>query len=110
MASQPPGVALMNVIEHILTEHAAALARREAARNAFAEADADVIGLTNVIREEGGASLPGPQNLKLEWLRAAERAGAILFTGLLPEASPAQIMQARSRWKAMLAQLLKSAA
>lgn len=96
----------MNAIDTLLAEHAAALARREAARDAFAEADADVIGLTNVIREEGGASLPGPQNLKLEWLRAAERAGASLFSGLLPEASPAQIMEARSRWKMRLSQLL----
>lgn len=93
-------------IEAVLKEHADAMARREAARAAFAEADADVIGLTNAIREEGGAHLPGAANYKVEWMRAAERASAALFKGLLPEASPAQIEAARARWKATLSRLL----
>jgi hypothetical protein len=87
------------IIDNMLKEHAKAMARREAARAAFAEADAEVIGLTNAIREEGGAGLPGPDNYKIEWMRAAERASAALFEGLLPEASPAQVDAARTRWK-----------
>lgn len=97
----------MNAIDTILAEHAAALARREEARQAFAAADAECIGLTNAIREQGGAGLPGPQNYKIEWMRAAEKASAALFAGWLPEASPTQIEEARLRWKASLARLLK---
>ena len=95
----------MKPIETMLNEHAAALARREAARATFAEADADAIGLTIVIREEGGAGLPGPANYKIEWMRAAERASAALFEGRLPEASPTQIEEARMRWKSTLSRL-----
>jgi hypothetical protein len=96
----------MKPIETMLSEHAAALARREAARAAFAEADADAIGLTIAIREAGGAGLPGPANYKIEWMRAAEKASAALFEGLLPEATPAQIEAARIRWKSTLSRLL----
>jgi hypothetical protein len=96
----------MKPIETMLAEHAAALARREAARAAFAEADADVIGLTNAIREAGGAGLPGPANYRIDWMRTAERASAALFEGRLPEASPTQIEEARMRWKSTLSRLL----
>src|SRR4051794_8484185 len=105
-AKHKKGKAPMKPIDTLLNEHAAALVRREAARAAFAEADADVIGLTVVIREEGGAGLPGPPNLKIDWMRAAERASAALFAGLLPEANPAQIDEARMRWKYTLSRLL----
>jgi hypothetical protein len=96
----------MKPIDTLTNEHAAALVRREAARAAFAEADADAIGLTIALREEGGAGLPGPANYKIEWMRAAERASAALFEGRLPEASPTQIEEARSRWKSTLSRLL----
>lgn len=95
----------MKPIETMLAEHAAALARREAARDAFAAADADAIGLTSAIREAGGAGLPGPANYRIDWMRAAERASAALFEGKLPEASPTQIEESRLRWKQKLSQL-----
>lgn len=94
-------------IEAILKEHADALVRRETARQAFAEADADAIGLTNVIREQGRAGLPGSSlSYNTAWLRAAERASAALFAGALPEAAPSQIEAARTRWKTTISRLL----
>lgn len=97
----------MNAIDNMLAEHAAALARREDARQAFAAADAECIAITNVIREQGSAGLPGSSlNYRTEWLRAAERASAALFEGHLPEAHPTQIEEARLRWKSTVQQLL----
>lgn len=97
---------MKTIIDNMLKEHANAMARREAARATFAEADAEVIGLTNAIREEGGAGVPGPTNYKIEWMRAAERASAALFEGRLPEASPTQIEEARLQWKQAISRLL----
>lgn len=100
----------MKPIDTVLREHKAALARRERARQAFVEADADVIGLTHVIRGGGRAGLPGSSldysAERIEWMRAAERASSALFAALLPEASPSQIESAHARWKLALSRLL----
>lgn len=98
-------------IDTLLAEHTAALARREAARAAFAAADADAVGITHALRDQGSAGLPGSSlAYKTEWLRAAEKAAAAMFSGRVPEASVNQIEEARLRWKASLARLIESAA
>lgn len=94
-------------IDAVLAEHAAALAAREMARQAFVKADADAQALTALIREQGSVGIPGSSlAYRTDWLRAAEKASAALFASLLPEPSIARIEAARSRWKAKLAQLL----
>lgn len=95
-----------NKIADVLAEHAAALARREQARQAYVEADAEAQALTALIREQGSAGIPGSSlAYNRDWLRAAEQASAALFASLLPEPSIARIEAARSNWRTKLAQL-----
>lgn len=95
---------MTNAIGALLKEHAAVLERRETARRAFVEADADARALGQLIRDQGAASTPGAGDHKIDWLRASERVGAAYFEVLLPEASPDQLEEAYLRWKATLSQ------
>lgn len=92
----------------VLKEHADVLARREVARQAFVDADADARALGQLIRDQGGAGLPGsgPGGYRTDWLRAAESAGDAFYKTLLPETSPYQIAEAYVRWKATLSKFL----
>ena len=91
-------------IEIVLKEHSAALARREAARLAFVEADADAMALTEVICKQGSIGTPGSSlDYDVNWLRAAERASESSFKSLLPVISPPQYAEAHGRWAVFVA-------
>jgi hypothetical protein len=97
---------MTSVIDTMLQEHAAVLARREAARLAFIEADADAQALTRLINDQGASGVPGASlDYDRAWLQAGERASAALWKTLMPGTAPFQIAEAYQRWQARLEQL-----
>lgn len=82
-------------------EHAAVLERRETARKAFVEVDADAVALTTLFSEIGRA----PINHDIRWLRAGENASAAVFEQKRAEPPYSMITAAKQNWASLLAAL-----
>lgn len=87
------------IIETLLAEQAAALARREAARRQFVAADAEAIALRTLMFDRGR------ELASQEWLRAGERAADAYWSAFMPEPTPAQVAEALQRCSELLARL-----
>lgn len=87
------------IIATLLAEQASALARREAARRQFVEADSDAIAIRTLLFDQGR------ELASKNWLRAGERAAEAYFSALMPEPTPAQVAEALQRCIELLARL-----
>jgi|GEM_PF-6422412 len=88
-----------SIIATLLSEQAAALARREAARREFVAADSDAIAIRTLLFDRGREAS------SQEWLRAGELAANAYGATLLAQATPEEVAEALQRWRMKLAQL-----
>ncbi|MCD9110272.1 hypothetical protein [Bradyrhizobium japonicum] len=93
-----------SIIAILLSEQAAALARREAARRAFIAADSDAIAIRTLLFDHGR------EVSSQDWLRAGERAAEAYGSTLMAQSTPDEVAKALQRWRAKLSQLSAAAA
>ena len=96
----------MTNINAVLAVHIEALARSEDARKAFIDADANVEALNESANKVAPGDCLKPSQLRIGWLRAAERTSAAYLETLMPVPLPQEIAAAYSRLKARLSRLL----